>query len=214
MLAHSINRLRIAQSIQSNYRRSAGRNVSETFCARNASSAAVVEKSPDSGKHHDGDHGHSHDNDEPPHARLPDNFLWYAAAVWGTVGLFIAQDRYFTRADENGRRRLHPITRWILYHRQSEHEREEEILDLMKSARQRAELNVFYQMENHRAVKSPTLDGRMLRQSEWGVLPTASDTEHVKGLSEVQWRKGYGEDEDSVSVLQKKGLADSKPPSG
>lgn len=46
---------------------------------------------------------------------------------------------------------------------------------------------------------------RLLTQSEWARNPQAQDTNYVD-LSDIKWRKGYGQDEDSVEVLQKKGL--------
>jgi hypothetical protein len=43
----------------------------------------------------------------------------------------------------------------------------------------------------------------MLRQKEWAYAPRATDTDYVD-LSDVKWRKGYGEDEDSLQVLEAK----------
>lgn len=59
---------------------------------------------------------------------------------WLTAAAYVVQDRYFTREG-----RLHPITRWILYHRQSINEQEEELVRLIRDARGRGEEFVFVQ---------------------------------------------------------------------
>ena len=61
------------------------------------------------------------------------------ATVWGLAALLYAQHKYFTRADEQGNARLHPITRWILWHRQSETDRNKQMMDLLLEARQEGE---------------------------------------------------------------------------
>jgi hypothetical protein len=60
--------------------------------------------------------------------------------LWGGIAAFVAQDRYFTRPDENGIPRLHPITRWILYYRKSEADRMKETRDLMMESRRLGEV--------------------------------------------------------------------------
>ena len=47
---------------------------------------------------------------------------------------------------------------------------------------------------------------RILHQKEWAYPPEAQNTDYVEGLKDVRWRKGYGEDEDAVEVLEAKGL--------
>jgi len=50
----------------------------------------------------------------------------------------------------------------------------------------------------------------MLTQKDWAYPNTAQNTDYVAGLKDVKWRKGYGEDEDAVEVLEAKGLSAKK----
>ena len=52
----------------------------------------------------------------------------------------------------------------------------------------------------------------MLRQAEWAQPPSAQNTDYVAGLDKVEWRKGYGEDQDAVQVTQAKQLSVNSPP--
>lgn len=46
---------------------------------------------------------------------------------------------------------------------------------------------------------------RVLSQKKWGYAPEAQELDHVD-VEGIKWRKGYGEDEDSIEVLESKGL--------
>lgn len=46
---------------------------------------------------------------------------------------------------------------------------------------------------------------RLLKQKQWAYPPQAQETDHVD-IEGLKWRKGYGEDEDSVEVLIQKKL--------
>jgi hypothetical protein len=76
----------------------------------------------------------------------------------------------------------------------------------MLEAKERGEVNVFARTEASRAVKDPRYDRRLLTQTTWGQLATAQVLDHVEGVEDVQWRKGYGEDADAIEVLEKKSL--------
>ena len=62
--------------------------------------------------------------------------------MWAGIGAFMLQDHYFTRPDSQGNAQMHPITRWILYYRQTEDERIENIRKLMMDAREEGELRL------------------------------------------------------------------------
>ena len=40
-----------------------------------------------------------------------------------------------------------------------------------------------------------------MNQSQWAYPEGAQSMQHVEGINDIKWRKGYGEDEDSVQVL-------------
>ena len=83
-----------------------------------------------------------------------------------------------------------------MYYRESEQERLERTRMLLLNARQEGELSVFHQMEMKRPVKDPRYDARLLKQSKWAYEEQAQDLDHVAGLDNIKWRKGYGEDVD------------------
>ena len=43
----------------------------------------------------------------------------------------------------------------------------------------------------------------ILTQKDWAYIPEAQDTNYVD-VSDIKWRRGYGEDEDALERLQEK----------
>lgn len=103
---------------------------------------------------------------------------------------------------QNGQPRLHPLTRLMLYYRPSMAEQDAKVVQMMVDAREQAEVTLFHRHEIHRPVKDPRYDARLLTQKSWAHLPTAQDTDYVD-VSQVEWRRGYGEDVDAVARLDK-----------
>ena len=130
------------------------------------------------------------------HVVLPPNFWPAVSLFWGSVTLFIIQDRYFTRETPEGKL-LHPLTRMMLYYRPSLEDKQKRVVELMEEARQDGEVNVFFRTEMERPVKDPRFDARLLTQKTWAHLPTAQNTDHVP-MDGVKWRRGYGEDEEPM----------------
>jgi hypothetical protein len=79
-------------------------------------------------------------------------------------------------------------------------EQDAKVVQMMVDACEQAELTLFHRHEIHRPVKDPRYDARLLTQKSWAHLPTAQDTDYVVDVdaSQVEWRRGYGEDVDAV----------------
>jgi len=142
----------------------------------------------------------------PPHGErhiiLTSRFYKGAIAFWSFVAALYGQHVYFTSPEtENGPKRIHPITKWIIDERIKEDDRVDRLKKTVEEAHQQAELNIFYSTEMTRPTKNGNFDGKLLHTREWGFNPSAVDVNHVEGLDKLKWRKGYGEDEDSIQVL-------------